>query len=171
VSAQVLKVAILGAESSGKSTLAAALAEHYQTTWVPEYLREFVDTQGRVPFETDQILIARTQRAREHEAAIRANRLLFCDTTPTMTALYSRWYWQRVDQELDALDKDHHYGLTLVTAPDGPWVPDGLQRESAAVRQAIHEQVVALLAERGIGYTLVAGTLEQRMQQVRALLD
>ena len=49
-----VRVAILGAESSGKSTLAAALAERYGTVWVPEYLREFVETQGRVPVAADQ---------------------------------------------------------------------------------------------------------------------
>ena len=46
---KLLKVAILGTESSGKSTLAAALAARHRTVWVPEYLREFVDTRGRVP--------------------------------------------------------------------------------------------------------------------------
>jgi nicotinamide riboside kinase len=57
-----LRIAILGA-SSGKTTLAAALAQRYQTVWVPEYLREFVDVQGRVPRSADQFHIARTQRA------------------------------------------------------------------------------------------------------------
>jgi nicotinamide riboside kinase len=58
---QVARVAILGAESSGKSTLAAALADHYGTVWVPEYLREFVEIEARVPDESDQFGIARTQ--------------------------------------------------------------------------------------------------------------
>src|SRR5205814_1247680 len=56
----VQRIAILGAESSGKSTLAAALAEHYNTVWVPEFLREFVDTHQRVPREEDQYGIGRT---------------------------------------------------------------------------------------------------------------
>ncbi len=60
----VRRIAVLGAESSGKSTLCVALARRYDTLWVPEYLREFVDTHGRVPFESDQFGIARTQRAR-----------------------------------------------------------------------------------------------------------
>ena len=88
---QVARVAILGAESSGKSTLAAALAAHYGTLWVPEYLREFVETKGRVPEEGDQQAIARIQMEREDAAAANASRFLFCDTTPLMTALYSRW--------------------------------------------------------------------------------
>jgi NadR type nicotinamide-nucleotide adenylyltransferase len=167
----VLRVAILGAESSGKSTLAAALAAHYGTVWVPEYLREFVETKGRVPYESDQFPIARTQTEREDAAAARASRFLFCDTTPLMTAIYSRHYWGRVDQPLAALERVHDYAFTLVTAPDGPWEPDGLQRESEAVRQAVHETVVRTLAERAIPYVLVTGSLPQRMLQANRVLN
>jgi NadR type nicotinamide-nucleotide adenylyltransferase len=166
----VLRVAILGAESSGKSTLAAALAARHGTLWVPEYLREFVDTRQRVPFEADQDFIAGMQMEREHAAARNARRYLFCDTTPFMTALYSRFYWHRVDDTTAALAASHAYGLTLVTAPDTPWEPDGLQRESAQGRQYVHEQVLAALAARGIAFTVVQGALDERLRQVDALL-
>jgi NadR type nicotinamide-nucleotide adenylyltransferase len=168
---QVARVAILGAESSGKSTLAAALAAHYGTLWVPEYLREFVETKGRVPEEGDQQAIARIQMEREDAAAANASRFLFCDTTPLMTALYSRWYWGRVDAQLALLERRHDYAFTIVTAPDSPWEADGLQRESEAVRQTIHEQVLQMLAERDIDYLLVSGSLPQRMQQAGRLLN
>lgn len=166
----VARIAILGAESSGKSTLAAALAQHYGTLWVPEYLREFVDTYGRVPDESDQYPIARTQMEREDDAARKASRFLFCDTTPMMTALYSRWYWGRVDAQLSLLEQRHDYAYTLVTAPDSPWEADGLQRESEEVRQTIHEQVLQMLNDRGIAYLLVTGSLEQRVLQATDLL-
>jgi NadR type nicotinamide-nucleotide adenylyltransferase len=168
---QLKRVAILGAESSGKSTLAAALAARYGTAWVPEYLREFVETEGRVPFESDQFPIARTQLEREDAAAGRASRFLFCDTTPLMTALYSRVYWGRVDQQLAALDAAHDYALTLVAAPDSPWVPDGLMRESDAVRQAVHALLLQTLAARAIPFVLVSGSLAQRLQQVERVLE
>jgi NadR type nicotinamide-nucleotide adenylyltransferase len=168
---QVERIAILGAESSGKSTLAAALAERYGTLWVPEYLREFVDTHGRVPRETDQIDIARTQMERENAAALAAHGYLFCDTTPMMTALYSRWYWNRVDAQLARLEQRHDYAHTFVTAPDAPWEADGLQRESDEVRQTIHAQVLEMLAQRGIDYVLLRGALEERLRQVELVLD
>lgn len=166
----VLRVAILGAESSGKSTLAVALAARHGTLWVPEYLREFVDTQGRVPFESDQAGIARTQLEREERAARDARHLLFCDTTPLMTALYSRFYWQRVDEELARLASVHDYAATFVTAPDSPWEPDGLQRESAAVRDRVHAEVLATLDQRGIAYTLLSGSLEERVERAGVVL-
>lgn len=164
------RVAILGAESSGKSTLAEALARRYGTLWVPEYLREFVDTLGRVPREEDQYGIALTQRVREDAAAARAERFLFCDTTPLMTALYSRVYWGRVDAQLTALDTRHDYAWTFVTAPDTPWEPDGLQRESEEVRQMVHRMLLETLAARGIAYMLLEGDLPHRMRQVEGRL-
>jgi NadR type nicotinamide-nucleotide adenylyltransferase len=164
------RVAILGAESSGKSTLAQALAAHYGTVWVPEYLREFVETEGRVPYEHDQYGIARTQLEREQAAAQHASRFLICDTAPLMTAVYSQMYWRRVDQQLAVLAAAHDYAFTLVAAPDGPWVPDGLQRDSDEVRQAVHRLLIAALDERRIPFVQLSGSLAQRLRQAEALL-
>lgn len=171
MSGALLRLAILGAESSGKSTLAASLAERFGTVWVPEYLREFVETQGRVPVAGDQFLIASTQVAREHEAAGRAKRVLVCDTTPLMTLLYSRHYFGGEDAPLAALAGATHYDLTLVTAPDTPWVADGLQRESEAVRQQIYHMLVDELALRQIPHLILHGSLDQRMAQAMPLID
>ncbi len=167
----VARIAILGAESTGKSTLAAALAAHYQTLWVPEYLREFVETEGRTPQEHEQIGIATMQVAREERAMGAANRLIFCDTTPLMTAIYSHFYWGRVDAPLAALARSRSYDFTFVTAPDGLWVADGLQRESAAVQQLIHVQLLAALAQSHTRYLLLAGDVQARVQQVASHLN
>jgi NadR type nicotinamide-nucleotide adenylyltransferase len=168
---RILRVAILGAESTGKSTLAEALAAHYRTLWVPEYLRDFVEIHQRTPHEDEQLFIAATQVEHEAAAAASAATLLFCDTTPLMTAIYSRFYWSRVDARLDGLARNRSYDFTVVTAPDTPWVADGLQRESAAVRQAIHEQLLAMLDLLNTPYLLAAGDLEQRVRQVDAVLS
>ncbi|NYE59244.1 nicotinamide riboside kinase [Duganella sp. 1224] len=167
-----LRIAILGTASSGKTTLAAALAQRHGTVWVPEYLREFVDTEGRVPVEADQIHIARTQRAREDAAAPHARDFLFCDTTPLMTAVYSRHYFGGIDAQLAPLADAHggDYALTLVTASDIPWVADGLQRESEAVSITIERMLREELAARGIPHVPVAGGLEQRIAQAAQAL-
>jgi len=167
-----VKVAILGTASSGKTTLAAALARDYGTVWVPEYLREFVDTEQRIPVAQDQIHIARTQLAREAIAAPLAHRYLFCDTTPLMTAVYSRHYFYGVDAQLALLADAHQrdYAYTLVTAPDIPWVADGLQRESEQVSVTINAMLMAELSQRGIAYQLVAGDPAQRLAQARLYL-
>jgi NadR type nicotinamide-nucleotide adenylyltransferase len=158
-------VAILGAESTGKSTLAAALAHRHGTVWVPEYLREFVDVHQRTPHEDEQLGIAQMQVAREAEAATLHAGWLFCDTTPVMTALYSDFYFGRVDAVLAALAASRRYALTLVTAPDTPWIADGLQRESASVRLLVHARLIALLEQHDCDYQLLTGNLPRRLQQ------
>lgn len=172
MAAGLLRVAILGTASSGKTTLAAALAHEYGTTWVPEYLREFVDTEQRIPVAADQIHIARTQQAREDAAAPLAHCYLFCDTTPLMTAVYSRHYFHGIDAELALLADAHQrdYAYTLVTAPDIPWVADGLQRESEQVSVTINTMLMEELSRRGIAYQLVAGDTAQRLAQARRYL-
>lgn len=165
-----LRVAIVGSASSGKTTLAARLAQHYGTIWVPEYLREFVDTEARLPVSADQIHIARVQVEREDAALPLARRFLFCDTTPLMTAVYSRHYFDGIDAELETLTAAHRYDVTLVCAPDLPWVPDGLMREPEDVSGAVSALLLHELAVRGIPYTLVSGTPEQRLMKVEQVL-
>ena len=169
----VLRIAILGTASSGKTTLAAALAGRYGTVWVPEYLREFVDVEGRVPVDADQIHIARTQRARENAAAPAAQHYLFCDTTPLMTAVYSRHYFGGIDAQLAPLADAHlqDYDLTLVTAADIPWQADGLMRENEEVSIIINRMLNEELTARGIPYVPVSGSIEQRVAQVADALS
>jgi len=171
VSAAPLRVAIIGSASSGKTTLAAALAERYGAIWVPEYLREFVDTVQRVPVEEDQIHIARTQVEREKAAIVHGGNFIFCDTTPLMTAVYSRHYFGGIRPDLEALLQSRHYDLTLVCAADLPWVPDGLHRESQDVSAIINRLLDEELEARRMQYTRISGPLEQRLEQVAKVLE
>lgn len=178
--ASILRIAILGAEATGKSTLAAALAAHYHTLWVPEYLREFVEITQRPPVAAEQLLIATTQLQREAESAkrvlenaaqgmeqgmVQTSSLLFCDTTPLMTAIYSEHYFVEADSALAKLAAAHDYAATIVTAPSMPWVADGMQRDSDAVRQKVHQTLLHKLQQAGIQYQLVDGSLQQRVLQ------
>lgn len=166
MSTPIQRVVILGAESSGKSTLAAALAAHYQTVWVAEYLREFVESRHRTPWAEEQLLIAITQHEREVEREAHAHSYLFCDTSPLMTAVYSDYYFGQADGELNALASRHDYAATIVTAPSTPWMPDGMQRESDTVRQEIHARLLRKLNDAGIRYLLVDGSTQERISHV-----
>ncbi|MFJ7567781.1 AAA family ATPase [Herminiimonas sp. NPDC097707] len=166
-----LRIALLGAESTGKSTLAAALAAHYDTVWVPEYLREFVEEKQRTPQEKEQFLIASTQLEREDDANRKARTFLFCDTTPLMTAIYSQFYFGSIDAKLENLLRAQRYDFTIVTEPSTPWIADGLQRESDAVRQAVHTLLLATLAAEAIPFLLVSGDVAERVQQVSTYLS
>ena len=167
----IARVAILGGESTGKSTLAAALAAHYQTVWVPEYLRDFVESNQRTPRVEEQLHIATTQKEREELLLPQARQFLFCDTTPSMTAAYSRYYFEGVDVALEALADSCRYDFTIVTAPTNPWVGDGLQRDSDAARHAVHDIVCTMLNAASIPYLLSEGGVAQRVQQAVAYLQ
>jgi len=164
------RVAIVGSPASGKTTLAQALSEEYGVLWVPEYLREFVESRQRVPVEDDQIHIATTQVAREDAAAAGGGRFLFCDTTPLMTAVYSRHYFGGLRDDLAKLVASRQYDITLVCDHEMPWIPDGLCREEEDVSGIIHAILHAELAARAIPYTHINGPLQARIQQVKQLL-
>lgn len=165
----VRRIAILGGESSGKTTLAAALAERLNTRWAPEYGRELWDARsGRLAYE-DMPRIAQTQVSREEQLAREANRWLICDTTPLTTLFYCQATFGQSPQTLRQLAQ-RPYDLTLVCAPDFPFVQDGT-RQDEPFRSRQHAWYQAQLAERNIQFHLVKGNLQQRLTIVEELIN
>lgn len=162
-----MKIAIVGAESTGKSQLAVALATYaqecgYSLALVPEYLREWCDQQGRTPAAHEQAHIAQTQAGRVLQAG--TTDWLVADTTPLMTAIYSDYLFGDTSLYDFALAHQRYYDLTLVTALDLPWVADGLQRDGEHVRAPVNALLRAALQRGGIGYAEVIGSGENRLQ-------
>jgi nicotinamide riboside kinase len=168
-----LLVAIVGAESTGKTTLAAALAEALaresgrRVAWVPEVLREWCDHTGRTPLAHEQASIMRAQHERLNAAA-ETHDIVVCDTTALMTAVYSRIVFG--DRSLDerAVALHRRAGVTLLTALDLPWVPDGLQRDGPQVREPVDNALRELMHHHGIAHAIVAGSGEARLQNALA---
>lgn len=156
-------IALLGAESTGKTDLARALAQQLQRlqpcTWVPEYLREWCDAQGRTPEPQEQQHIAAEQQRRIEAALARSpDMLVVADTTPLMTAVYSQFVFDDRSLHAEALRWQREVvGLTLLTALDLPWLPDGLQRDGPQVREPVDALIRDALAEAGIAYGVVHG--------------
>ncbi|MCA0243980.1 MAG: ATP-binding protein [Proteobacteria bacterium] len=171
-----LVVGIVGAESTGKTALARALADHLaQTTglaaaWVPEYLRGWCEAEGRTPRRDEQRAIARRQTALI-EAAAPGHDVVVCDTTALMTAVYSHTVFG--DDSLDAEALALHArgcGLTLVTALDLPWIADGFVRSGPHVREPVDDRLRLLLAQGGIAYSVVHGQGPARLQAALGVL-
>lgn len=169
-------IAIVGAESTGKTTLAAALAERLRAAhagrvaWVPEVLREWCDANGRTPLAHEQGAILRAQHERIAEAAA-THDWVVCDTTALMTAVYSTLVFgddslQRRAAELHARTA----AATLLTALDLPWVADGHQRDGPQVREPVDALLRALMQRHRIGYSVVGGSGERRVQQAMEAL-
>jgi NadR type nicotinamide-nucleotide adenylyltransferase len=160
----VRRVCILGGESSGKSTLAKALAEHFETVHVPEYGRELWGAKnGGLVFE-DMLHIAQTQIARENQACLEATRFVFCDTSPLTTAFYSQHMFKRIESELERL-AERPYDLVALCAADFGFVQDGT-RQDATFREHQNKWYVEELTRRGIPFLSVTGSLAGRVVQV-----
>jgi NadR type nicotinamide-nucleotide adenylyltransferase len=165
----VQRICLLGGESSGKSTLTKALAREFDTTCVAEHGRELWETKsGALAFE-DMRHIAEVQIQREEDAAMRASRFLFCDTSPLTTLFYSQHLFGRAEPILERL-ASRAYDLTILCASDFAFVQDGTrQRESFRSHQ--HDWYLAELAKRGIPCLAATGSIESRVAQIHAALS
>jgi nicotinamide riboside kinase len=167
---EAVVIAVLGAESTGKTTLAAALSQRLneetglRCTWVDEWLRVWCEREGRTPRADEQAAIARTQH-RRIAAAAAGHDLVVCDTTALMTAVYSRLLFG--DASLDAAAVELHSAqvhLSLLTALDLPWAADGHQRDGEHVREPVDTALRGLLHAQRLPWMLVSGQGPARLE-------
>ncbi len=169
------RVAVIGAECTGKTWLCSTLAARHGGLWVPESLREFVDRMGRAPRAEEQPLLLREQIEREDASLARAragaHTLAAFDSVPLATALYSRLYFD--DDSLLARAVAHHrraYDVTLLADIDLPWEPDGAQRDGPAMRARFHALLTACLDEHDITHVRVQGVGPARLVSAQRAL-
>ena len=168
-------IALLGAESTGKTTLALTLGNalaglQRRVAVVPEYLREFCDREGRTPLQREQQAIA-DEQTRRIEAAALDHDIVVADTTALMIAVYSDHVFGDTLVYATA-QRDHaRCDLTLLTALDLPWQPDGLQRDGPHVREPVDARLRAALARAGVAYSVVFGTGAARVQAALACVQ
>ncbi|WP_296943946.1 AAA family ATPase [uncultured Massilia sp.] len=165
----VRRACLLGGESSGKTTLARALAARLGTAWAPELGRELWEAQDGVLAYADMLRIAEGQAAREARLAQDAVRWLLCDSSALTTVFYSLDGFGRVDPAVRRLAL-RPYDYTFVCAPDFPFVQDGTRRDGA-FRARQHRWYLAVLEARGIPYTLLEGPLERRIEIACRVLE
>jgi NadR type nicotinamide-nucleotide adenylyltransferase len=164
----VRRVCLLGGESSGKTTLARALARELRTVWVPEVGRElWEERDGRLAY-ADMRCIAERQVARENALLRDATHWLICDGSALTTVFYSLDGYGRVDPAVRRL-AELPYAHTFLCAPDFPFVQDGTRRD-AAFRARQFRWYALVLEARDIPYVLLEGPVAQRIATVRAVL-
>jgi NadR type nicotinamide-nucleotide adenylyltransferase len=166
----MLKIAITGPESTGKSTLAEKLADHYQTVWVPEYARTYVGSLDRPYTLKDIEAIAKGQLALEESLQQKADKLLFADTDLLVIKIWSehafghcpRWILQQLQQQ--------DYNLYLLMGVDLPWEPDP-QREHPHLRQFFYDWYKRELEALQVPFVEISGQHEARLQQAKQQVD
>jgi nicotinamide riboside kinase len=159
------RIAILGAESTGKSWLVKALTAVMRSRVqsvdsVDEVLRSWCEREGRTPLAHEQIDIAQTQA----QAVLRIQQdVVISDTTPLMTAVYSHMLFD--DESLYPMALAHQalYNSTLVMGLDLPWVAAGVQRDGPHVQGPVDTLVRQALERAGISYRVVYGQGHQRL--------
>jgi NadR type nicotinamide-nucleotide adenylyltransferase len=162
------KVCVVGAESSGTTTMAKALAEYYKTVWVPEFGREYTETkllEGEVKWKTeDFILIAQQQNKIEDECARQCNKILICDTDSFATSLWHERYIGFISSQVEALSAGRHYDIYFLTDVDIPFVQDGT-RDGEHIRLNMHKRFEGELRKRNKPYILLSGNHELRLKK------
>ncbi|MEY5068310.1 MAG: hypothetical protein RLZ47_172 [Bacteroidota bacterium] len=166
----IRKIAIVGPESTGKSTISPMLAEHYETVWVPEYAREYCEKLSVPCTWEDEINMFRGQLELEKELLPKANKILICDTTFITVKIWSDQMFGKAPQEvLDELPK-HPYDFYLLMNIDLPWEDDPL-RDFPNMREHFMEVWHRELQELGANYTVISGQAEERLENAVRAID
>ena len=161
----MIRICFHGAESTGKSVLAASLAAELGCPLVGEYGRAYAETHGTSFTMADLLAIAREQERLTREAEAPRQSLLLLDTDPLMTAAWAEMLFGEAPDELLAYDKDELY---LLFAPDVPWVADGTRFfGSAADRGRFAEIARAMLLRTGVPFETIGGDWAERERQAR----
>ena len=165
-------IALLGAESTGKTTLAhdlrdALAGDGQRVAVVDEYLREFCDAQGRTPSPHEQRAIADEQLRRIAHAAAQHD-IVIADTTALTIAVYSDFLFSDRALLAPALQAQSGYALTLLTALDIPWQADAHQRDGAHVREPVDRLLRAALTGADLPFSVVCGTGPLRLSNALA---
>ncbi len=165
------RIVITGAESTGKTTLARALANYYKEPWTKEFVRDYVQQLDRELRPEDLEPIAHGQLAAEDDKLVQAQRLIIHDTNILSSIIYAKHYFQAKIDWIDKLFKERNYSLYLLSMPDIPWEADPGQRESPTVRNLLHQTFKAKLNSLRLPHIEVRGTKEKRLQQATEIIN
>jgi len=173
--ANIIKVVLFGPESTGKTTLSRQLAIHYNTVWVPEYAREYLQKKWnneRKTCETsDLIPIAIGQMKFENKLAKKADRILICDTDLLETKVYSETYYKGVvDDDLNHYALKNQYDLYFLTNIDTPWEIDDL-RDKPNERSEMFDAFETALNIYDRLYIILSGDKKTRLNTAIKAID
>lgn len=169
----ILRITTYGPESTGKTTLARQLAEHFNTVWIPEFARDFLENikikEGRDCEEKDLLPIAIGQTALENEALQKSTDFLFCDTNALVTKVYSDIYYNHCSEELEEAARLHHYDLYFLTDKDVPWEADGL-RDSQEYRDSSFDVFKQNLIDYNKPFIQINGSKTERLEKASKIV-
>lgn len=165
------RIVIIGAESTGKTTLAQALASHYSEPWTEEFVRAYVDQLDRELQPEDLEPIARGQLATEDAKLEQTKRLIVHDTNILSSIIYAKHYFDARIDWVNQRFRERNYSLYILCPPDIPWKADPGQRDGPIARAQLHQTFKTQLESLKLPYLEVQGTNEQRLKQAVTVTD
>jgi nicotinamide riboside kinase len=173
-SSEIIKIALFGPESTGKTTLAIQLAEHFKTAWVPEFARDYLqqkwDNTAQICDVDDMLPIAYGQMKLENDALSKANTFLFCDTNLMVTKVFSEVYYNSCDSELDKAACEHEYDLFFLTDIDVPWEKDDL-RDKPEGRESVFAVFKQTLIDNNKPFITLSGDKDLRLYKAISIIN
>lgn len=170
----IIKIALFGPESTGKTTLAKQLADYYETDWVPEFARDYLQQKWekykQVCTEEDMMPIAYGQVALENEKLYNAQKYLFCDTNLMVTKAFSEVYYGACNPLLNEAALQHEYDLFFLTDIDVPWEKDDI-RDSPNKRETVFSGFKQTLIDNKKPFITISGDKESRFEKAIAIID
>jgi nicotinamide riboside kinase len=171
---EIIKIALFGPESTGKTTLATQLADHFKTAWVPEFARDYLQEKwnntAQICDVNDMLPIAYGQMQSENEKLSIANKFLFCDTNLMVTKVFSEVYYNYCDPSLSKAAKKHEYDLFFLTDIDVPWEKDDL-RDKPEERETVFEAFKQTLIDNNKPFIMLSGDKEVRLNTAIEILE
>ena len=161
---EIVRIALIGPESSGKTTLCKELAEHFQTCWVPEFARDYISNLNRRYTKEDIIYCAEKQLESEEKFIKSANKILFSDTELIICKVWLLDVFGECPEWIEQKINDNKYDLYLLTRPDLPFISDPV-RENQHRRQYFFDWYKAELEKRKFQYKTIYGLKEERFNK------
>jgi len=170
----VIKIALFGPESTGKTTLAKQLAEYYETEWVPEFARDYLqekwEENQHICVADDMLPIAYGQVALENKKLASAKKYLFSDTNLMVTKVFSEMYYGFCDPLLNEAALEHEYDLFFLTDIDVPWEKDDI-RDTPDGRESVFSVFKQTLIDTKKTFITLSGNKESRLAKATAIID
>lgn len=161
----IKKIVVIGPESTGKSTLSAALAKALNTVWVPEYARQYLEELGRPYEEADLLEIAKGQLAQEDKLAQQAHKYLICDTDLYVLKVWSEAKYGYCHKEILQSIAERKYDMYLLTYIDVLWQDDPLREHPAAhEREYFYKQYRDIVQQSGVPWADIRGNEQERLK-------
>jgi nicotinamide riboside kinase len=173
-SSEIIKIALFGPESTGKTTLAIQLAEHFKTAWAPEFARDYLqekwEKSGQICDVNDMLPIAYGQTKLENDSLSVANKFLFCDTNLLVTKVFSEVYYNFCDPLLEKAALKHEYDLFFLTNIDVPWEKDDL-RDKPEGRESVFGVFKQTLIDNNKPFITLSGDKDLRLNKAISIVD